>query len=346
MTNRPGHLLVTGGAGFIGSAFVRNTLRRDDGTRVTVLDKLTYAGQLSNLVEVDGDPRFRFVRGDIADPDVVDALAAETDVILNFAAESHVDRSIESAQAFVQTEIVGTLVLLEAARRHGHRRFVQVSTDEVYGDVPAGSSTEADALRPRSPYAAAKAAADLLALAFHTTHDLPVVITRGSNTFGPHQYPEKIIPLFVTNAIDDEPLPLYADGLQVRDWLYVDDHCAAIALALRRGEPGTVYNVGGGNERSNLDLTRLLLDMLDKPESLIRHVPDREGHDRRYSVDAARIRGLGWQPERSFEEALAETVSWYRSREDWWRPIKTGEFRAYYERQYGRRLQAGSPAAR
>ncbi len=344
MTFTPHHLLVTGGAGFIGSAFVRGMLQQHADVRITVLDKLTYAGQLSNLAEVEADARFRFVRGDIADERAVDVLAAETDVIVNFAAESHVDRSIESAAAFVHTEIQGTLVLLEAAHRHEHRRYVQVSTDEVYGDVPSGSSTESDPLRPRSPYAACKAGGDLLTLAFHETHGLPTLVTRGSNTFGPHQYPEKLIPLFVTNAIDDAPLPLYADGLQVRDWLHVDDHCAAIDLVMREGAPGSAYNVGGGNEKANIALTRQILHLLGKPESLIRHVEDRAGHDRRYSVESSRLQALGWKPRRSFEEALADTVQWYREREDWWRPLKSGEFLDYYRRQYEARLSAGVPA--
>jgi dTDP-glucose 4,6-dehydratase len=344
MTFQPERLLVTGGAGFIGSAFVRDTLHRYPGTSVTVLDKLTYAGQLSNLAEVEGEPRFRFVRGDIADAGVVESLAAEADVIVNFAAESHVDRSIESAAAFVHTEIQGTLVLLEAARRHGHHRYLQVSTDEVYGDVPTGSSTEADPLRPRSPYAACKASGDLLVLAYHETHRLPTLVTRGSNTFGPHQFPEKLIPLFVTNAIDDVPLPLYADGLQVRDWLFVDDHCRAIDHTLRHGQPGAVYNIGGGNERTNIEITRELLRILDKPTSLIRHVYDRPGHDWRYSLDSSKLRALGWAPAEEFEAGLARTVRWYADHEDWWRPLKEASA-AYFERQYGDRLRAGTPAA-
>ena len=342
MTFAPGRLLVTGGAGFIGSAFVRMVLSTYPGLRVTVLDKLTYAGQRSNLVEVDDDPRFRFVRGDIADPEVVDALAADADAILNFAAESHVDRSIESAADFVHTEIQGTLVLLEAARRHGHQRYLQVSTDEVYGDVPDGSSIESDPVQPRSPYAACKAGADLLVLAFATTYGLPTLVTRGSNTFGPYQYPEKLIPLFVTNAIDDQPLPLYADGLQVRDWLYVEDHCRAIDVVLRRGTPGSVYNAGAGNEMANLELTREILDILGKPASLIRHVEDRAGHDRRYSVDSSRLRALGWSPGEPFSVALGRTVEWYQEHADWWRPLKDGEFRDYYRRQYETRLRTGT----
>ena len=341
MSGVPRRLLVTGGAGFIGSNFVRRLLDRDDVERVTVLDKLTYAGNLANLAGCDADGRYRFVEGDIADPVIVDALAPEADVIVNFAAESHVDRSITEPDAFIQTDVVGTFVLLEAARRHGHQRYLQVSTDEVYGNVPVGASREADPLRPRSPYAASKASGDLLVLAYHTTYGLPVAITRGSNTFGPYQYPEKIIPLFVTNALDGDPLPLYGDGLQVRDWLYVGDHCDAIALVLERGVPGEVYNAGGGTELTNLELTRRILALLDLPMTLVRSVPDRPGHDRRYALDSTKLRELGWTPAHAFEDALEATVDWYRQHPEWWRPLKSGEYLDYYRRQYGERIAAG-----
>jgi dTDP-glucose 4,6-dehydratase len=337
----PAHLLVTGGAGFIGSNFARRVLERSPAASVTVLDKLTYAGNLANLADLQGDPRFRFIRGDINDAALVDELAGGVDAIVNFAAESHVDRSIESPDAFIQTDVHGTFVLLEAARRHGHARYLQVSTDEVYGDVPEGSSAEADPVRPRSPYSASKAAADLLVRAYHVTYGLHVNITRASNNFGPYQYPEKVIPLFVTNALDGEPLPLYGDGQQIRDWLYVDDHCDAILTVLARGEPGEIYNVGGGNELTNLELTRRILELLDRPMSLVRSVADRPGHDRRYSVDCGRLRSLGWEPAHSFVDALAATVAWYREREDWWRPLKSGEYLDYYRRQYADRLAAG-----
>ena len=339
----PERLLVTGGAGFIGSAFARRILERHDDVRVTVLDKLTYAGNRANLGPLEGDPRFTFVHGDIADVELVDRLAAETDAIVNFAAESHVDRSIEEPGTFIRTDVVGTFVLLEAARRHGHHRFLQISTDEVYGDVERGSSTEHDALRPRSPYSASKSGGDLLVGAYHATYGLATLLTRASNNFGPFQYPEKIVPLFITNAIDDEPLPLYGDGLQVRDWLYVDDHCDALEIILARGEPGAIYNVGGGNELTNLELTRAILELLDKPMDLIRSVADRAGHDRRYAVDSSRVHALGWRPAHDFADALAETVRWYREHEAWWRPLKSGEYRDYYRRQYGTRL-AGSAA--
>ena len=342
MTAFPRRLLVTGGAGFIGSNFVRRILGRRPDLQVTVLDKLTYAGNLANLAEVELDPRYRFVKGDIGDAGTVDALAGEVDAIVNFAAESHVDRSIEVPDAFIRTDVQGTHVLLEGARRHGHARYLQISTDEVYGDIPTGSSRESDAVRPRSPYSASKAAGDLLVQAYHTTYGLPTIITRASNNFGPHQYPEKIIPLFITNAIDDEPLPLYGDGQQVRDWLHVDDHCDAVETALARGEPGAVYNVGAGNEMTNLELTEKILGLLGRPMSLVRRVADRPGHDRRYSVDSSRIRALGWRPVQRFDDSLAATVEWYVAREDWWRPLKSGEYLAYYRRQYADRIAAST----
>ena len=335
-------LLVTGGAGFIGSAFVRRALARHPRVRITVLDKLTYAGNLANLAPVADEPRYSFVRGDINDAELVDRIAQKVDSIVNFAAESHVDRSIEAADAFIQTDVHGTFTLLEAARRHGHDRYLQISTDEVYGDVQAGSSLESDPLKPRSPYSAAKAAGDLLVQAYHATHGLPALITRASNNFGPYQYPEKIIPLFVTNAIDRQPLPLYGDGQQIRDWLYVDDHCDAIETVLTRGSPGEVYNVGGGNELANLDLTRRILALTGRDLDLVRRVPDRAGHDRRYSVDSSKIKAIGWEPAHAFSDALQETIAWYVSRPDWWRPLKSGEYLDYYQRQYGDRLAASS----
>jgi dTDP-glucose 4,6-dehydratase len=337
----PKRLLITGGAGFIGSNFVRRVLDRHSDVNVIVLDKMTYAGNRANLADVEASPRFGFVEGDIADAEIVDRLAADVDTIVNFAAESHVDRSIEEPDAFIRTDVYGTFVLLEAARRHGHARYLQISTDEVYGNVPAGSSTEADPLKPRSPYSASKSGGDLLVGAYHATYGLPTLLTRASNNFGPYQYPEKVIPLFITNAVDDEPLPLYGDGLQIRDWLYVDDHCDALELVLARGEPGETYNIGGGNELTNLELTRSILELLGKPMTLVRGVEDRAGHDRRYSIDCSKLRALDWQPAHSFDDALRATVDWYRVREDWWRPLKSGEYRDYYVRQYGNRLRAG-----
>ena len=338
----PKRLLVPGGAGFIGSTFVRRVLALYPDVSVTVLDKLTYAGNLENLVPVANDPRYRFVRGDIADADTVEELASDVDAIVNFAAESHVDRSIEEPGKFIQTDVYGTFVLLDAAHRHGHQRYLQISTDEVYGEVPQGSSTEDDPLRPRSPYSASKAGGDQLVGAYHTTYGLPTLLTRASNNFGPYQYPEKIIPLFITNAVDDDPLPLYGDGQQIRDWLFVDDHCEALELVLARGEPGEIYNVGGGHELTNVELTRAILQRMGKPMTLVRSVADRAGHDRRYSVDSSKLRKLGWEPAHSFSEALALTVDWYLEREDWWRPLKSGEYLEYYRHQYGDRLAAGT----
>jgi dTDP-glucose 4,6-dehydratase len=326
-------VLVTGGAGFIGSHFVRRLAEAAED--VVVLDRLTYSGNRANLEGV----RHMFFEGDIADPNAVAGAAAGCDAIVNFAAETHVDRSILAGGDFVRTDVLGTQVLLEWARDHVVR-FVQVSTDEVYGDVPAGeSSREADPLRPSSPYAASKAGGDLQVLAYVRTFGVNASITRGSNTYGPNQYPEKLIPLFVTNALDGEPLPVYGDGRQVRDWLHVDDHCAAVEFVLREGGAGEIYNVGGGEERENLEVTMRILDLTDADPALVRHVGDRHGHDRRYSLDSAKLRGLGWRPERTFDEGLVETVAWYRERRDWWEPLKSGEYRAYYEQQYAARLR-------
>ncbi|HYM84804.1 MAG TPA: dTDP-glucose 4,6-dehydratase [Candidatus Dormibacteraeota bacterium] len=365
MTDR--HLLVTGGAGFIGSRFVRDTLAARDGTRVTVLDKLTYAGNEANLEAPRSDPeqasRLRFVRGDIADADVVAPLVSDVDAVVNFAAESHVDRSILDPEAFLRTGVLGVHVLLEACRAEAERarggerrasdgrsllepRFLQVSTDEVYGSVESGRSVESDALSPRSPYAAAKASGELLVRSYVVTYGLDAVITRGSNTYGPYQHPEKLIPLFVTNAIDDLDLPLYGDGLQVRDWLYVGDHASAVAFVLRHGAPGEAYNVPGGMELPNREVVRRLLDALGKPWSLVRSVPDRPGHDRRYAMDGSKLRALGWSPATSFEDGIAETVRWYAEPEAWWRAMRSGDWDAYYRRQYGERLAASAPAER
>src|SRR5438093_4722294 len=335
-------ILVTGGAGFIGSHFVRLLLRRED-TEVINLDALRYSGNLENLRDVERHPRYTFIHGDICDRALVDRVAREhrVEAIVNLAAETHVDRSILEPDGFVKTDVVGTAVLLETARALGINRFVQVSTDEVYGHIPRGRSVETDPLAPRSPYSASKAAGDLLALSYFTTFQLPVMITRGSNTFGPNQYPEKFMPLFVTNALGDQPLPLYGDGLQQRDWLYVQDNCEAIALVLEKGESGQVYNVGTGEERPNLEVAEAILGLLGKPRSLLRHVSDRLGHDRRYALNCKKIAKLGWKPRAAFQDALKETVGWYRNNGSWWRKIKSGEFRSYYEKMYGSRL-AGS----
>ena len=352
------HLLVTGGAGFIGSAFVREVLGRRDGTRITVLDKLTYAGNEANLAAIRADDeqaaRLRFVRGDIADAAAVEPLVAEVDAVVNFAAESHVDRSILDPEAFLRTGVLGVHVLLEAIRREAARaadgrrprapRLVQVSTDEVYGSVESGRSVEGDPLAPRSPYSAAKAAGELLARSYAVTYGTDVVITRGSNTYGPHQHPEKLIPLFVTNAIDDRPLPMYGDGLQVRDWLYVADHAGAVEHVLRFGRSGEAYNIPGAAELTNREVIAALLGRLDKPWSLVRTVEDRPGHDRRYALDGSKIRALGWRNRTTFADGLATTVDWFVANEAWWRTVRSGHWDAYYERQYGDRLAASTEA--
>ncbi len=333
-------VLVTGGAGFIGSNYVEFALDAHPDWRITTLDKLTYAGRLENLASVEGHPRHRFVRGDIADASVAAPLVRAAEIVVHFAAETHVDRSVEAAGAFIQTDVHGTFVLLDAAREAPDLRcFVQISTDEVYGSVTAGLSRETDELRPRNPYAASKAGADRLAYSYWATHDVPVVVTRASNNYGRRQYPEKVIPLFVTNAIDHQPVPLYGDGMNVRDWLHVDDHCRALDLLIDRGERGETYNIGGGNDVANLDLTRRLLTLLDRPESLITRVADRPGHDRRYALDTAKLRALGWQPKVAFADGLRATVDWYVRNEAWWRPIKerSKAFRAFHDRQYANR---------
>ena len=342
-------LLVTGGAGFIGSCYVRDVLARRDGTEIVVLDKLTYAGNLANLAPVRDDPeqaaRFRFVEGDIADPDVVGPLVGDADAVVNFAAESHVDRSILDPEAFLRTGVIGVHVLVEACRTAPAKpRFLQVSTDEVYGSVETGHSVEDDALRPRSPYAAAKAAGELLVRSYVITHGLDAVVTRGSNTYGPYHHPEKLIPLFITNALDDQPLPLYGDGLQRRDWLYVSDHAAGIDHVLRHGSAGETYNIAGGVEQANRETVALLLERLGKPWSLVRQVDDRPGHDRRYAMDGSKLAALGWAPRITFEDGLATTVDWFVANEAWWRAARSGDWDAYYERQYGARLATGQAA--
>src|SRR6476469_1998057 len=343
-------LLVTGGVGFIGSCYVRDVLGRRDGTHITVLDKLTYAGNEANLATVRDDPemaaRFEFVRGDIADPAVVEPLVAAADAVVNFAAESHVDRSILDPEAFLATGVIGVHVLLEACRTAPNKpRFLQVSTDEVYGSVDEGHATEDAPLAPRSPYAAAKAAGELLVRSYVITHGVDAVVTRGSNTYGPYHHPEKLIPLFVTNALDDRPLPMYGDGLQRREWLYVSDHAAAIDTVLRHGATGETYNVAGATERTNREVVTLLLDQLGKPWSLVRTVDDRPGHASRYAMDGTKLATLGWRPTTAFEDGLAATIDWYRANEAWWRAARSGDWDGWYERQYGHRLATGQAAA-
>jgi dTDP-glucose 4,6-dehydratase len=332
------NILVTGGAGFIGANHVRWLLANTDD-RVINLDVLTYAGNLENLAGLEEHPRYRFVRGDIDDRELVRALLAgeRIEAVVNFAAESHVDRSLDAPRLFLETNVLGTQTLLAAAREAGVGRFLQVSTDEVYGSLGTeGKFTEATPLAPNSPYAASKAAADLICRAYHHTFGFPVVITRCSNNYGPYQFPEKLIPLMIANALEGRPLPVYGDGLNVRDWLFVADHCAALDLVLRRGRPGEVYNVGGDNELPNLELVRTLLRLLDRPESLIAFVADRPGHDRRYAIDASKIRHeLGWAPAHHFADGLAATVSWYQDNRAWWEKIRSGAYRDYYATLYG-----------
>ncbi|MBI5302350.1 MAG: dTDP-glucose 4,6-dehydratase [Chloroflexi bacterium] len=329
------NLLVTGGAGFIGSNFARYMLGKYPAYRIVVYDKLTYAGNLDNLRDLATNPRYAFVRGDICDAATVERAVREhaIDTIINFAAETHVDRSIMQPDAFIQTDVYGTYVLLEAAKKFG-LRYHQVGTDEVYGWVEQGSSREDDRLLPRSPYSAAKAGGDLLVHAYHVTYGVSVTLTRGANNIGPYQYPEKAVPLFVTNAMDNLPIPLYGDGKQMRDYQFVLDHCEAIDLVAHQGKLGEVYNVGTGTETLNIDMARLILKLLNKPESLIQHVPDRPGHDRRYALDVNKLRALGWEPAHNFEEGLTKTVQWYVENEWWWRKIKSGEYREYYKKQY------------
>jgi dTDP-glucose 4,6-dehydratase len=341
------NLLVTGGAGFIGSNFVAYMLERYPSYRIVVYDKLTYAGRRENLERVSGDHRFQFVEGDICDIEAVRAAVRQHDVdtIVNFAAETHVDRSIMHPDAVVRTNVNGTWVLLEVARELKLERFHQISTDEVYGAIPAPNrSREGDPLEPRSPYSASKAGAEHLVYAYHITYGMATTVTRGSNNIGPYHYPEKAVPLFTTNAIDDLPLPIYGDGMQMRDYQYVLDHCEGIDVVLHRGAPGEFYNVGTGVETHNIDMARKILDLLGKPHSLLQFVPDRAGHDRRYALDTTKLQALGWSSRHSFDEALEKTVRWFVENEAWWRPLKTGEYLEYYRRQYSERhgIETGS----
>jgi len=335
------NVLVTGGSGFIGSNLVRLLLAERPGWRVLNLDKLTYAGNPENLADLSGHPGYRFVRGDVCDGPLVGRLLREEriEAVLHLAAESHVDRSILEPAVFIETNVRGTQVLLEAARETGLARFLHVSTDEVYGSLgETGLFTEDTPLAPSSPYSASKAGSDLLALAYAHTFGLPVVVTRCSNNYGPYQFPEKLIPLMIANALRDEPLPVYGDGMNVRDWIHVEDHCRGLLAALERGRAGQVYNLGGRSERHNIDIVRQVLRLLGKPESLVRFVKDRPGHDRRYAIDPAKAeRELGFSPRRRFEEGLAATVAWYRDHRGWWERVLSGEYRGYYERQYGGR---------
>ncbi len=332
-------LLVTGGAGFIGSNFIHYIITEHSDWEIVNLDKLTYAGNLENLQDIENNPRYQFVKGDIADRKLISNLLQDRiDIIINFAAESHVDRSIMDASPFIETNIKGTQTLLEGARQYKVGKFIQVSTDEVYGSTEKGKFNEQSPPSPNSPYSASKAAADFLCRAYWKTYQLPVIITRCSNNLGPFQFPEKLIPLAITNALENKPIPIYGDGLNVRDWIYVLDHCRALDFTIQKGKPGEIYNIAANEERTNLELIHRLLDVMDTPQSLIKFVADRPGHDRRYALDITKItRELGWKPLYSFEKALAATVDWYLNHESWWRQIKSGDYAKYYDRMYSRR---------
>jgi dTDP-glucose 4,6-dehydratase len=333
---------VTGGAGFIGSTFARLLVERGY-ERVCVFDKLTYAGNPNNIADLHAYPGFSFIQGDICNPAAVDEALTGFDAVVNFAAETHVDRSLIDAGSFIQADVYGVYVLLEAIRRSGTRRFVHVSTDEVYGHVPVGWSAESDPLAPRNPYSASKAGGELMVRAFVETYGVPAIISRGSNTYGPYQYPEKFLPLAATNVLEGVPIPLYGDGRQVRDWLHARDHAAGVELLLRAGTPGEAYNIGGSNERENRHIAGVVLDELDAPPELLAHVTDRQGHDRRYALDTAKIRALGWRPEIEFEAGLRETIRWYRDNRWWWEPLKSGEFETYYRQNYAAREVLSAP---
>ena len=328
--------IVTGGAGFIGSNYIHYLFEKYEQVKVVNLDKLTYAGNPENLADLKDNPDYIFVKGDICDAKIVNDIFEKykPDYLINFAAESHVDRSIGDAEDFIRTDMYGVYILLEATRKYGLERFIQISTDEVYGSIESGSFTEESPLKPGNPYSANKSGGDRLAYSYFNTYQSPVIITRASNNYGPYQYPEKLIPLFVTNAMEDKPLPLYGDGKNVRDWLYVKDHCKAIEFALKNGELGEVYNIAGGSEMENIEITKLILKLTGKTESLIRPVADRIGHDRRYSLDASKLKALGWTQEHSFDTAMQETVEWYKNNRQWWEVLKSGEYLEYYKKHY------------
>ena len=329
-------ILITGGAGFIGSNFVSYMLDKYDDYQIVNLDSLTYCGNLENLTEIEDNPNYTFCKGDITDKELVFKITSDVDYIINFAAESHVDRSIEDPEIFIKSNVLGTQVLLDAAKKYGVKKYLQVSTDEVYGSLgKTGYFREDTPLAPNSPYSASKASADLMVRAYNKTFDLPVNITRCSNNYGPYQFPEKLIPLMISNALEDKPLPVYGDGLNIRDWLHVYDHCSAIDLVLHKGKIGEIYNIGGNNEKKNIEIVKLILQNLDKPESLIKFVKDRLGHDKRYAIDSSKIQTeLGWIPKYTFETGIAETIKWYLDNREWWERIKSGEYMAYYERMY------------
>lgn len=334
-------MLITGGAGFIGSNFIHYMMAHHPDYRIINVDKLTYAGNLENLKDIEANSNYTFVKADICDVDAIDGILStyKANYIINFAAESHVDRSIEDPSIFLKTNILGTQVLLDVARKYGVKKFVQISTDEVYGSLgPTGYFTEDTPLSPNSPYSASKASADMLVMAYYRTYGLPVNITRCSNNYGPYQFPEKLIPLFITNALSDKELPLYGDGKNIRDWIYVEDHCSAVDMVLHKGVEGEVYNIGGRSEKANIEITELILDYLGKPHTLIKYVKDRLGHDRRYAIDCSKIeRELGWKPTYSFEDGMKKTIRWYIDNQPWWEKIKSSEYMEYYERMYAGR---------
>lgn len=329
-------ILVTGGAGFIGSNYIRHTLKNNEHVKIINLDKLTYSGNLDNLKDIEKDKRYKFIKGDIADKKIITNIFKKysPDIVINFAAETHVDRSINQPDDFIKTDIFGTFTLLEAIRKNKIKLYIQISTDEVYGHIHKGSASEEYPLKPTNPYSASKAGADRLCYAYYKTYKLPIIIIRASNNFGPYQYPEKLIPLFITNAIENKNLPVYGDGLQIRDWLYVEDHCSAINFLIKKGKHGEVYNVGGGNLLDNLSLTEIILSNLNKPTSLIKYVQDRPGHDRRYSLNTYKIRKLGWRPHTNFKQSIENTIKWYKYNTEWWQKIKNGNFKKYYKQQY------------
>ena len=327
-------ILITGGAGFMGSNAVKYFLRNYPDVQIVNLDKLTYAGNLENLKDVENNPRYNFIKGDIADEKIVDEAAKDVDVIINYAAETHVDRSILGPKAFITTDVLGTYALLEAAKKYNIKKYIQISTDEVFGSINDGKFTEESPFEPNSPYAASKAGGDHLCRAYFKTYGVPVIVTHSCNFFGPYQYPEKLIPLFITNLLEGKKVPVYGDGQQVREWIFAKDHCRAIDTILQKGVIGEVYNIGAGSEVSNIEITKILLKELGKDESFINYVKDRPGHDRRYAIDSSKLRALGWQPKTNFENGIKQTVSWYKDNEQWWKRIKSGEYLEYYKKQY------------
>lgn len=327
-------LLVTGGAGFIGSNFIRHVLSKYPDYKIINLDKLTYCGNLDNLKDIENNPNYSFVKGDICNKELVDKLMSQVDTVVHFAAETHVDRSITNAVTFIETDVLGTFILLESARKNNIKKFVQISTDEVYGEIRKGLFKETDELKPRNPYSASKAAADRLAYSFFSTYNLPIIITRSSNNYGPYQYPEKLIPLFVTNLLENKKVPVYGDGLNIRDWIYVLDNCEAIDFLLHNGKLGEVYNISGNNEKTNLEITKFILQRIGKDESFIEYVKDRPGHDKRYALNTEKVKKLGWQPKYNFEQSMEQTVQWYVKNQEWWKKLKNRSFEEYYKKQY------------